>query len=83
MCSAHVDRGTGHMLGRGYCTATRTGVESSSDGTLVKVFVSGAKVPGSIPRWDKILYTSLFTPLLHLTCGPCAVDDTDLAVSSD
>ena len=30
-CSVHVNRGTGHMLGWDQRTATRTGVESSSD----------------------------------------------------
>ena len=51
--------------------------------TEIKVFVSGAKVPGSIRGTAQNIWVpSLLAPLLHLTCGAGGVDDKDLIVSS-
>ncbi len=53
------------------------------DTLVIKIFESSTKSPWSTPSWAQILYTSLFTPLLHLTCGAGPVAYKDLTVSSD
>ena len=41
------------------------------------------RVPGSIPGRAQNLFPPLLALFLHLTCGPGAVDDKDLTVSSN
>ena len=50
---------------------------------VIRTLTLVPKVPGSIPCRAQHVFPLLLAPLLHLTCGAGAVDDKDLAVSSD